>query len=224
MMFFYMDSFSIFDIYNTVPNLGLRQPHYYNHIEYLKKMLQEDSDESLDLFDDKRNKKIISVEKRIEEIINGKIKFNKGEFSFISKNLKPCKMQNTASGIKQIGVIQLLLSNRKLKEDSFLIIDEPEVNLHPKWQFKLAEILTLLVCELNIKIYINSHSPLFIEAMEVFTKKYGLDEDTNYYMSEKSDNPDAYDIVGKYDLDNLYELYENLAEPYNLIDSIDLKI
>ena len=133
-------------------------------------------------------------------------------------------MQNTASGIKQIGVIQLLLSNRKLKEDSFLIIDEPEVNLHPKWQFKLAEILTLLVCELNIKIYINSHCPLFIEAMEVFTKKYGLDEDTNYYMSEKSDNPDAYDIVGKYDLDNLYELYENLAEPYNLIDSIDLKI
>lgn len=77
---------------------------------------------------------------------------------------------------------------------------------------------------MNIKIYINSHSPLFIEAMEVFTKKYGLDEDTNYYMSEKSDNPDAYDIVGKYDLDNLYELYENLAEPYNLIDSIDLKI
>lgn len=77
---------------------------------------------------------------------------------------------------------------------------------------------------MNIKIYINSHCPLFIEAMEVFTKKYGLDEDTNYYMSEKSDNPDAYDIVGKYDLDNLYELYENLAEPYNLIDSIDLKI
>lgn len=119
MMFFYMDSFSIFDIYNTVPNLGLRQPYHYNHIEYLKKMLQEDSDESLDLFDDKRNKKIISVEKRIEEIINGKIKFNKGEFSFISKNLKPCKMQNTASGIKQIGVIQLLLSNRKLKRIVF---------------------------------------------------------------------------------------------------------
>ena len=55
-------------------------------------------------------------------------------------NSTPCDMQSTASGIKQIGVIQLLLSNCKLKEDSFLIIDELEVNLHPEWQFKLAEI------------------------------------------------------------------------------------
>ena len=42
-------------------------------------------------------------------------------------------MGNTASGIKQIGVVQLLLSNRKLQENSVLIIDEPEVNLHPEW-------------------------------------------------------------------------------------------
>ena len=88
-------------------------------------------------------------------------------------------MHNTASGIKQIGIIQLLLSNRKLKENCFLIIDEPEVNLHPDWQFKLANILMLLVKKLNVSIYINTHSPLFIEAINAFSEYYDLDDETN---------------------------------------------
>ena len=68
-------------------------------------------------------------------------------------------MKNTSSGIKQLGIIQMLLNNRKLSENSFLIMDEPEVNLHPEWQVKFAEIIILLAKELNITIYINTHSP-----------------------------------------------------------------
>ena len=93
-------------------------------------------------------------------------------------------MTNTASGVKQIGILQLLLANRKLKPGSFLIIDEPEVNLHPEWQFKFAEILVLLVKELNITIYVNTHSPMFIEAIEVFSDFYDLKDDTYYYLTK----------------------------------------
>lgn len=76
----------------------------------------------------------------------------------------------------------------------FLIIDEPEVNLHPDWQFKLANILMLLVKKLNVSIYINTHSPLFIEAINAFSEYYDLDDETNYYLTEKSDGNELFNL------------------------------
>ena len=75
-----------------------------------------------------------------------------------------------SAGIKEIGIIQLLLRNSKLKEDSFLIIDEPESSLHPEWEIKYAELMVLLAKELNIHIYLNSHSPMFIEEISLYTQ------------------------------------------------------
>lgn len=51
---------------------------------------------------------------------------------------------NISSGIQQIGIVENLLMNGNLIPGTFLILDEPEVNLHPEWQFKFAEILVLL--------------------------------------------------------------------------------
>ena len=109
----------------------------------------------------------------------------------------------------------------KLQPGTFLIIDEPEVNLHPEWQFKFAEILVLLAKELDINIYLNSHSPMFIEAMEVLTQYYDLEEDTNFYLTEKHDE-NTYDFV-KIEYDNLYEIYDNLAKPFDAIEVYRLK-
>ena len=220
---FYIDSFSIFDLDRLPSSFKIRYQNYYDHVDYLRLILKDSEDESKDLFDLKKNKKIISVEKKVEEIIGGKIEYENSKFVFTPKNSKQFDMHNTASGIKQIGVIQLLLSNRKLKEDSFLIIDEPEVNLHPEWQFKLAEILILLAKELNISVYINTHSPMFIEAIEVFSQYHDLTDECYYYLTEKDRNSDAYNF--KYiPFDDLYELYDNLAKPYLFMEDYRIKI
>lgn len=214
---FYIDSFSIFDLDRIPPRFRIRNRSYYDHVDYLNLILKDSEDESKDMFDRNKNRDIRPVEKKVRDIINGKIEFNNGKFIYYPNDSAPCDMQSTASGIKQIGIIQLLLSNRKLKEDSFLIIDEPEVNLHPEWQFKLAEILTMLVKELNISIYLNTHSPMFIEAMEVFTEHYGLKDDTYYYLTKKTNADDFKDEEGNFKYippDELYELYDNLAKPY----------
>ena len=92
------------------------------------------------------------MKKKICKIINGQFKYRNEELFFIQEEGGEFLMKNTASGIKEIGIIQILLSHRKLKDNSFLIIDEPEVNLHPKWQVKFAEILVLLAQRLNIHI------------------------------------------------------------------------
>ena len=127
-----------------------------------------------------------------------------------------------SSGIKEIGIIQLLLQNRRLKEDSFLIIDEPESSLHPEWEIKYAEILVLLAKELNIHIYLNSHSAMFIEAISLYSQYYDLLKETNFYLTEKQDN-------GKYNFKkinpkNMGEVYENLTRPYDELDKLKAKI
>ncbi|WP_296849368.1 AAA family ATPase [uncultured Methanobrevibacter sp.] len=134
-----------------------------------------------------------------------------------------CPMsQENSSGIKEIGIIQVLLQNNILKENSFLIIDEPEASLHPQWEIKFAEILVLLAKELNIHIYLNSHSPMFIEAISLYSQYYDLLNETNFYLTQKQDN-------GKYNFKkinpkNMGEVYENLTSPYDELDKLKAKI
>ena len=76
----------------------------------------------------------------------------------------------------------------------------------------------MLVKELNIYLYINSHSPQFIEALEVFAEKYNLIDESSFYLSKKSENNKFTFEEITYDTLNL--LYDNLGDPYDIIDTI----
>ena len=210
---FYIDSFSFFETSTT----WVGPTH---HVGYLKQVLNPYQNKPPKLFDEKFNKSIVDIEYKIKEIIGGEIGFNKG-YQFTSPNLDPIDMQNTASGIKQIGVVQLLLAKRKLKKDSFLIIDEPEVNLHPEWQIKFAKILVLLAKDLNITIYINTHSPMFMEAMSLYSEYYDLLDDTCMYLTEKQGDGFRFKQIDPKDMG---AIYENLSRPYDDLDDIKSKI
>lgn len=121
-----------------------------------------------------------------------------------------------------MGILQILLENRKLNENSFLIMDEPEVHPHPEWQLKLAKILVLLSKELNVNLFINSHSPQFIEAMEVYSGKYGFSEETKFYLSQEESESGKYN-VNEIERKNLTTLYNNLGTPYDKIDEIRIE-
>ena len=211
---YYIDSFSILDLDQ---NLGLNNSE---HAKFLNENLKKEADESDDLFDDKVNEKIIKLEEEIEGIINGKFAFDNGELVYTPENGERCRMKNTASGVKQIGIIQLLLNNRKLKEDSFLIIDEPEVNLHPAWQVKFAGVLALLVKNLNVSLYLNSHSPIFIEAIDAWSYYYDLTDYTKYYLSEAAADKEGLNNIFEVKYEELYRIYENLGNPYDDIEDI----
>ena len=211
---YYIDSFSILDLDQ---NLGLNNSE---HAKFLNENLKKEADESDDLFDDKVNEKIIKLEEEIEDIINGKFAFDNGELVYTPENGERCRMKNTASGVKQIGIIQLLLNNRKLKEDSFLIIDEPEVNLHPAWQVKFAGVLALLVKNLNVSLYLNSHSPIFIEAIDAWSYYYDLTDYTKYYLSEAAADKEGLNNIFEVKYEELYRIYENLGNPYDDIEDI----
>ena len=101
-------------------------------------------------------------------------------------------------------------------------MDEPEVNLHPRWQFKFAEILVLLAKELNISLYINSHSPMFIESIDAFCEYYDMEDDINYYLTEKSEEKYKYNFT-KINSNELYKIYDNLGSTYKLINKLKLR-
>lgn len=140
----------------------------------------------------------------------------------IQKILKNDCTNLSAAGIKQIGIIEILLQNNSLKKNSFLIIDEPESNLHPQWQIKFAQILTLLVKQLNIYIYLNSHSPMFIEAISLYSQYYDLLDETSFYLTQKQVN-NKYNFK-KINPKNMGEVYENLTKPYDELDKIKAEI
>lgn len=211
---FYLDSYSIFDTKEFYNGL-----YSSKHSEDLLNSLTS-PDESKEFFDNVINKDINKVEKKLIEKSNEKVIFDGNQFLFIDNN-KEFTMNNTSSGKKQSHVLDMLLANRQLKPDSFIIIDEPEVNLHPEAQVEYAEKITILAKYLNINFYINTHSPLFIEAIDACSEYYDLEDDTNYYLTSECD--DGKYTFKKIDQPNLNILYDDLGDPYNLIDSIRIR-
>ena len=69
-------------------------------------------------------------------------------------------LYNASSSIKQITPLLLYLRYRAAPNQT-LIIDEPEMNLHPEGQAKLLEALGMLA-NLGVRILLTTHSPYFM--------------------------------------------------------------
>ena len=164
----------------------------------------------------------MSLEK-IDDMIGGKFKYDRQNNRFLlKKDGETYTMQNTSSGVKHLGIIQLLMENRELTQNSFLILDEPEIHLHPWFQVQFAEILVLMAEKLNITVYINTHSPFFAEAIEAYSRYYNLADDMSFYLTEKSEIADKYNY-NLLDRDEIIEVYDNLGNPFDIIRKVKLK-
>ncbi|WP_409370294.1 AAA family ATPase [Lysinibacillus sp. 38-6] len=151
----------------------------------------------------------------IIEIIDGDSNFNNEIEDFLfsrefESNYYSFGTSNVASGIKSFSIIQMLLKAEIINERSLIIIDEPEIHLHPKWQVKYCELIVKLASK-GVKILITSHSPYTIQALKYFSKKYELNNKTHFYLAEK--------IVGEKQTrifnvdDDLNTVFKKLSDP-----------
>ncbi len=151
------------------------------------------------------------VHEEIKNIIDGEfVVDDMGKLIFF-KNNKKIDIVNTATGIKAFGVLQILSKNNHLNKNSVLVLDEPEVHLHPKWQLDMAKIIAQLVAN-GVKIVVNSHSPYMIEALKRYSDKEDLQDKSNFYLAENG-------VIE--DKSNLKRTYEKLSEPYDEFDKMD---
>ena len=113
-----------------------------------------------------------SVNKSLEDLFEGKIEqtglqdqpfiFKKGNQQF--------SMQQTAEGIKKIGILTTLIGNRQIGKGTILFMDEPETALHPNAIRKMVEML-IAMSNAGVQIFIATHSYFVIKQMAIHAKK-----------------------------------------------------
>lgn len=105
----------------------------------------------------------------LEGIINGRITARRSEsialaeFVLTMKNNNELPMYLASSSVNQLSILYLYLKYWAEKQNNFLIIDEPEENLHPQNQLKLTDLLLQFGQMNNNRLLITTHSPLITE-------------------------------------------------------------
>jgi len=119
---------------------------------------------------------------------------------------------NVASGVKSLGLLQILLDNKIVTPDRPLIWDEPENHLHPSWQIRLAQFLVMLAAQ-GIPIIVSTHSPYFIQGIRHFAVKLHAEPFVDYYLTEMHGTASVTQCVN----DDLNRIFIKLAAPLNEI-------
>lgn len=213
----YIDSISILDTLN-------RESHHSNQ---LVKDLQSEKKPNL--------VNALEVEEKIKGIFNkvtkrgiGELVFNKTLLNtkvFYKSNdtnieSKPLDIRNISAGLKSFLIIKTLFEKGILEKNGVIILDEPEVHLHPEWQVLFAELIVLIQKEFNMHILLTTHSPYFLYAIELFTKKYEINEKCKVYFSEKENEKTTLKDV----TENTEVIFRSLSNPFFKLEDMEVKM
>ena len=179
---FYIDDPHIVDELEEISMEKIKFSHRGQLIENLLNVEKESVINEL-LAEDRWEK----INDKLNDIIQGKFtrKKNGRSFFYEEKNgYEKINVKNLSMGLKVFTIIKLLIQNNSLKENGTIILDEPEIHLHPEWQIKFAELIVLLQKEFGMHILLTTHSPYFLKAIQVYSKKYEISDKCKYYMSE----------------------------------------
>jgi len=104
--------------------------------------------------------------------------------------------------------ISLLISKNQNESNqrigSILVIEEPETNLHPKLQSKLADLFVEIFNEYKIQTIVETHSEYLIRKLQFLTAKNKIKEnETNiYYFNKPDENKSSKNQVYEIKIDS----------------------
>jgi predicted ATPase len=106
------------------------------------------------------------VNTRLEDLFDGKIEqTGQKEQPFVfKKGSQQFSMQQTSEGIKKIGILTTLITNRQLGKGTILFMDEPETALHPDAIRQMVEMLVAM-SKAGVQIFIATHSYFVIKQL-----------------------------------------------------------
>ncbi|WP_157152097.1 ATP-binding protein [Brachyspira sp. SAP_772] len=207
---YFIDNPFIFDRNDYFYSLSIQESHLINNILYSEK--PSISDKIL------TEEKLKNIYDKLSNAVNGKILEKDKEF-YLEEEIfyEPISVHNLSAGLKSFAIIKMLLERNALKEDDILVLDEPEIHLHPKWQLLYAEIIVLLQKEFNIYILITTHSPYFLEAIEMYSKLHNMQEKTNYYLSDIENKYSVFKLVNE----SIEDIYSLMAQPIEKLEDLE---
>ena len=165
--------------------------------------------------------KIKEIMHIINDVVPGEISSKSGKWTLSSTYFeKPIDFYNLSAGLKSFVIIKMLLEKGILKEKDVLILDEPEIHLHPEWQLKYAEIIVLLQKLFDLNIVVTTHSRDFFEAIDLYSQKYLISEKCNYYLAKQSDGISTFEDV----TNDTTKIYSQLIKPSRLLDKLRFEL
>jgi len=188
---------------------------------FLKNLIEEN--ENRDIMDGiiqsvLAKEKLEEINKVVQEVVGGDIlRKEDGKYYLLQDNFKePVSINNLSAGLKSFVLIKMLLEKGILKEKDVLILDEPEIHLHPKWQVVYAQLIVLLQKQFDLSIVVTTHSPYFLDAVDLYSIKYGLDKKVNFYLSSMDNDSISMELVtGQID-----KIYKKMATPIQALDTL----
>lgn len=189
---------------------------YLDHQYHLHKKLFG-SDSEANVFDEIVVKdKLNSIYEKISSVCSGEIIWNKRSvLGYQRKDSdKVLNVRNLSAGLKTFVILKMLLTNRAIERNGTIILDEPEIHLHPEWQLLLAELIVLIQKEFGVHVLLNTHSPYFMRAIQVYSAKYESADTCKYYLSEvDGDHAKITDVT-----DNIDKIYAKLSRPLQKLE------
>lgn len=162
--------------------------------------------------------KLSDVYEKLQSVVNGQIVLKANDEFYLENDKfdEPISVHNLSTGMKSFVILKMLLEKNCLKEKDVVILDEPENHLHPQWQVAYAELIVLLQKYFDLSVVVTTHSPYFMDAIHLFSCKYGIDNNVNYYLSSNIGNTVQMDCVnGDLDL-----IYKRMASPIQMLDTL----
>ncbi len=238
------------DIWDKIIYLKVSDNQKDKVIEQIKNFIDMIKDNNEDLTIKQANQKAID---EINSIFDGLVL--KTKFKGISKDMKRdilfendisqnITLEQLSTGEQQLFIRALSLKMMELK-DCIILIDEPEISLHPNWQNHILKVYENIAQDGNNQLIIATHSPQIIsstpnESLKVliknsvnikvksFDKTYGseIEEvladfmDTKYLrtpMIAKKINS-MWNYINKNDINNFDILYDELVKILDIND------
>ncbi len=154
----------------------------------------------------------VEFSRLVDTIIKGHLERTESGFVFVedSHPSDQIALDNVASGVLPFAYIGRLVMNGMIREDTILIIDEPEMNLHPEWQLQFARLLVFLSKKVGVRTVIISHSPYFIRAVEKTLATEGNGVDGRFYLMKEQDKL----FISSEVTNSMKEIYTQLYRPF----------
>lgn len=159
--------------------------------------------------------KLEGVIQKIKSVIPGQLVRDGRNYALQLPNCsEPVNLKNLSTGIKAFMVLKMLIEASIINRRDVVILDEPEIHLHPSWQLVYAEIIVLLQKEFDLSVVITTHSNFFLDAIETYTKKYQTYDKLHLYLSELKDGG-----VEMCEVTNSAEsIYSKMADALDVLD------
>lgn len=200
------DPFVLDELQNRVWRGRTRYPDHRTH---LKDRLNENQQTNNVLQEIVTNKKFEQIYGKLSEVCAGDVVKEKRTAIGYRIGNRTIEVRNMSTGLKTFAILKKLLVSGCIEENGTIILDEPEIHLHPEWQLLFAELIVLMHKEFGLHVLLNTHSPYFLNAIEVYADKYGAGDKCKYYLTRNENMISYVEDVS----DHIEAIYQKLARP-----------